>query len=175
MTSSEEESSSKKDSSASSKEEKDSSASSKELAEYLANLPEDKRKEILDGLNVIQTFSSLETAYSGPLPPPKDFGYYDQIRPGSADDIIEMAKTEQKIKADIVDKQFSTINRRITNERQMIWGLNGLGAGMLVLSGYSIYQGNDFVAISGVIATTVFLLLRSILQAIFSRRDDKRD
>lgn len=42
--------------------------------------------------NVVMT---LESMHSGPLPPARDFAAYEQICPGAARDILEMAKEEQ--------------------------------------------------------------------------------
>lgn len=38
-------------------------------------------------------FAATQTMHVGPLPPPDLFESYDRIRPGTADDIVHMAKT----------------------------------------------------------------------------------
>ena len=58
------------------------------------NLPP---QAVLDSLPAHVRTSVLEAAsFSGPLPPPSEFGEYNRVHPGSADRILAMAENEQQ-------------------------------------------------------------------------------
>ena len=51
----------------------------------------------MDSLPAHVRTSVLEAAsFSGPLPPPSEFGEYNRVHPGSADRILAMAENEQQ-------------------------------------------------------------------------------
>lgn len=121
-----------------------------EIEELLDQLPEEAQQKIV-------RLVSLTTAYShhGPLPSPADFGEYDRIRPGSADDIMQMAKNEQDIKKAI-------LSGRIFNERLTI-AVAMVGVICLVAVSFAaIWQGQPVVASITALASAALLAIRAI-------------
>lgn len=53
---------------------------------FLDQLPEEEQQKL------VRLASLTASSHQGPLPSPEAFGEYDRIRPGSADDIMQMAK-----------------------------------------------------------------------------------
>jgi len=75
------------------------------LQELIQSLPEKNRARFTRLIRGISLTTAVQTRRRGPLPSPDDFAEFERIRPGSADDIMEMAKTEQSIKKDAVRGQ----------------------------------------------------------------------
>jgi len=61
----------------------------KDLNEYLKELPEHKRKIVLD------IFAMENKSFSGPLPPPELFKLYEDALPGASERILSMAERQQ--------------------------------------------------------------------------------
>ena len=80
-----------------------------------------------------------ETRFSGPIPPPQDLKHYDDIVPGAAKIIIEMADRQAKHRQELEKK---VINSDVKNSSKgLIFGLIIGVVGML--SGvYVIYLGH---------------------------------
>lgn len=105
----------------------------------------------------------VEQHYSGPLPRPEDLAKYDQIVPGAAERIINMAERE-------MDHRHKTDNKTTKNiVRVTLLGIIFAFISVLILSGlvgYALYKGFDSVAASiavGSIAAVagVFIFFKS--------------
>ena len=108
---------------------------------------------------------TVASSQSGPLPRPEDFGLYDSVRPGSADDIMEMAKREQGIKETVltgrVDNERLELQTKASNEKfgiavsmVAVVGLIAVALvsawlGQMVLSGVFGISGAALAAIRG--------------------------
>lgn len=117
-----------------------------ELHQLLEHLPEKARQEIIQ---------LVSYSHHGPLPLPSDFGEYDRIRPGSADDIMGMAKEEQRIKE-------SVLTGRIKNERLAVSVAMAGVIGLIIVSLVAIWQGQPVVASITAIASAALLAIRAI-------------
>ena len=105
-----------------------------EIEELLDQIPENARQKIFQ-------IVSLTTASShhGPLPRPDHFKQYERVRPGSADDIMHMAKKEQIIKED-------ALSGRLSNDRLLIWVAMVGVIGLMIVSLAALYLGQPIVA-----------------------------
>lgn len=74
--------------------------------EGLSKLPADIRGQLL-------TIIKEQSFFSGPLPPPELFEQYEQILPGSANRILEMAEKEQNIRKERINSLLSIGKLRI--------------------------------------------------------------
>ena len=121
-----------------------------EFQQILDQLPEEAQKRI------VQLFSlTTASSHHGPLPSPGDFGEYDRVRPGSADDIMQMAKKEQEIKETV-------LSGRISNERRTISvALVGV-IGLMIVSLAAIWHGQPVVASITGLASAALLAIRAI-------------
>ena len=59
--------------------------------------------------------AELRASYSGPLPPPAAFRSYEEVMPGAAKNIMEMAQQEQKHR---MNWETTYLNAEIKNEKQ---------------------------------------------------------
>ena len=75
-------------------------------------------------------FAKLRASYSGPLPPPAAFRSYEEVMPGAAKDIMEMAQQEQKHR---MNWEMTYLNAEIGNQQQ--GQMFGLLAAVLCISG----------------------------------------
>lgn len=62
--------------------------SRKELVEFVYNLPEERRQDLIE---VLAVSTRIEKTFSGPLPPPEDFEHYNKVLPDAAHRIVAMA------------------------------------------------------------------------------------
>ena len=60
------------------------------LDQVLENLPEEKQAE------VVQLLVQQSAFFAGPLPPPEVLHGYEEILPGSADRVVQLAENEQQ-------------------------------------------------------------------------------
>lgn len=67
--------------------------------ELLASLSDDQRRALLLEVTQVLRIETKFYRFSGPLPRPEDFEKYEQVRPGTAGDIVAMAKRGQEIYA----------------------------------------------------------------------------
>ena len=136
-------------------DEKDTSLPEKredKLEQLLADLPDEKKQEITEYLFVHQ----------GPLPTTEAFREYNQIVPGAALRILEMAEKEQEIRA--------TDTRAFrANERVIIFGAILFGVLLLIVAGGAVYMGYTGVAIIFGIIAPILSFARFILRWIVSR------
>ena len=80
--------------------------------------------------------AELRASYSGPLPPPAAFRSYEEVMPGAAKDIMEMAQQEQKHR---MNWEMTYLNAEIGNQQQgQVFGLLAavLCIGGAILLGY---------------------------------------
>lgn len=83
-----------------------------ELQRLVQLVPKDKKKEATELVGIVQ---ARIMSYEGPIPPPEQFGQYENILPGSADRILTMAENEQKHRIEIENKAIhsnTSFNRR---------------------------------------------------------------
>lgn len=93
-------------------------------------------------MNVVQSVL-LREHFSGPLPHPRHFREYDDIVPGSAERIIQMAEKAQDHNIDIEKK---IIGAQIDDQKRgMNYGLAALLV-VLALGGLFAYLGNNWAA-----------------------------
>ena len=71
--------------------------------------------EASQGLDPLQLqIAELRASYSGPLPPPAAFRSYEEVMPGAAKDIMEMAQQEQKHRR---NWEMTYLNAEIKNQQ----------------------------------------------------------
>lgn len=125
-----------------------------QIGNLIANLPEDQRRQILDAAGQLVTLESTISAFfSGPIPPPSHLEEYERILPGSAQAIMDMAREEQRIKAD-------SLRGPLANERLKTWGSIWIGTGMLLVAALATYLGHAVIAIPLGLAGVVSFLFR---------------
>ncbi len=91
----------------------------------------DNEAEANQGLDQLQLqIAELRASYSGPLPPSAAFRSYEEVMPGAAKDIMEMAQQEQKHR---MNWEITYLNAEIANQQhgQMF----GLLAAVLCIGG----------------------------------------
>lgn len=69
------------------------------LLSFIESLPEDQRKQVF-GLQ-----SQSISIHEGPLPSPKALAHYDEVRPGTADDLVKHLHSEQQTFRDALLKK----------------------------------------------------------------------
>ena len=78
------------------------------VTEAIARVLKDAGTRPTDAPRVAQqVIMTLESFHSGPLPPARDFAAYEQICPGAARDILNMAKEEQRQRYEIERKDLN--------------------------------------------------------------------
>ncbi len=86
--------------------------------------------------------AAIQQIYQGPLPPSKEFDAYDKTRPGTADDIIEIAHNSQRIAEKALDHQMYMDRQEVSISKRKLWlmfilGLVGqIGSILVTLAGY---------------------------------------
>lgn len=117
------------------------------LGPILSNLPRVQREQILSvALNVVR-----EEAFSGPLPHPRHLEHYDEVLPGGADRIFQMAERT-------LDHNLEVGKRAQTHDQvYRILGMCLGFAALMVLVGAAVYAGfSDRLALaSGLLGTSV--------------------
>ena len=121
-----------------------------ELEQVLGQLPEETRQKI--GRIVSLTIAS---SHDGPLPRPRDYAAYNRIRPGSADDIMNMAIKEQEIKEAVLKGRM--FNERFTISVAMV-GVIGLISVAIVAT----FLGQLVVAGLTALASAAILAIRAM-------------
>ena len=71
------------------RETRQASDSKQDLVEFVTNLPEERRRDLVE---VLAVSTRIEKTFSGPLPAPEDFEHYNKIWPDAAHRIMAMAK-----------------------------------------------------------------------------------
>lgn len=96
-------------------------------------------------------------AYSGPLPDPHTFEYYERVFPGAAKEIIEMAKSEQKHRHGMDSKQW--VSHLLGQVFAFLLCLAGILAGWNLiyagkqLTGFSVFLGSIGSLVAAAIIT----------------------
>lgn len=93
------------------------------------------------------------TRYEGPLPPPADLAQYEQVSPGFADRIIQMAEKEQSFRHEDI-KTVRGIQRKIIGRGQILGFILSL---VIIIGGILLIMydkpTSGFIAILAGIAT----------------------
>ena len=92
----------------------------------------DASSEARELLLQVFTAEKITSSYSAPLPPAEDFRKYEQVHPGAADRIIEIAERSLELGAE----EFKVSRRRINASTIT-------SVGTLTLSGLGIWFGLD--------------------------------
>ena len=106
--------------------------SKQDLVEFVANLPEERRRDLVELLAVS---TRIEKTFSGPLPAPEDFEQYNKVLPDAAHRIVALAEKEQQIRAEGQAKM-------LANDRRRINGATGLGWRSLASPGLRLCWGS---------------------------------
>lgn len=110
-----------------------------DFAQVLEKIPDPKSREAVIGL-----ITATIRIHRGPLPPPEDLKAYDDIVPGAAREILDMAKSQlayrQKTESGIIDHSKAQENWTTIIGSLMIFSLIGCGVlamywGHLVVAG----------------------------------------
>ena len=128
-----------------------------EIQELLNQFPESERGLVR---RLISLTVRREFQYQAPLPPPQYFEDYDRVRPGTADDIIEMVKEEQNIKK-------TAIKGQVHNDRFAISVAFVGVTGLIVVAGVAAYFGEMVLASITALSSAAIVAIRSIT----NRRD----
>lgn len=128
-----------------------------EIQKLIDEFPENKRRlvERLISLTVRGQYR-----YRAPLPPPQYFEDYDRIRPGTANDIVGMAKEEQEIKK-------TAIKGQVNNDRFAISVAFVGVVGLICVAGIAAYFGEMVLASITALSSAAIVAIRSIT----NRRD----
>ena len=92
--------------------------SKQDLVEFVANLPEEGRRDLVE---LLEVSTRIEKTFSGPLPEPEDFEHYNKVLPDAAHRILAMAEKEQQIRAEGQAKMLANDRRRINGARALGW------------------------------------------------------
>lgn len=121
--------------------------------------PNNKQKETLLRESSFQ--------YSGPLPPAQQYAQYEQVCPGSADRILQMAEKQSSHRHGI---EKSVID---TNNKLALWGLFVGGFIVLVCIGAGLYLTMNDRWLSGGLLT--FSGIATVATVFVTNRLDKKE
>ncbi len=131
-------------------------------ARLVTLLSDDKRIEQI--LNLLEVrIETKFSAFSGPLPRPEDFEKYNEILPGAADRILNMAEKEQQIRAD--GQAWILANNRLILNRATL-----LGMSLIVVAGIATWLGRTEIALSLGLVGTVAAILRQVRDWVDQRQ-----
>lgn len=111
-----------------------------EIRELLNELPERERDK------VTKIASIMVSSHAGPLPDTHDFEHYERVLPGTASEIVEMAKKEQTIKEAVLTGRVSNDRLRVSNDRMLVWVLMVAVVGMIGVAGLAVWLKQPYVA-----------------------------
>lgn len=137
--------------------------SKKELVDFVRNLPEKRRQDLVD---VLAVNTRIEKTFSGPLPPPEDFEHYNKILPDAAHRIVAMAEKEQQIRAEGQAKM-------LANDRMRISGATGIGLALIGVAALATWLGQPMVALPLGLVGTLTALVRHFTAWAERRRTEK--
>ena len=146
------------------RETRQASDSKQDLVEFVTNLPEERRRDLVE---VLEVSTRIEKTFSGPLPAPEDFEHYNKILPDAAHRIMAMAEKEQQIRADSQDKMLANDLRRINSAA-------GIGLALIGVAGLATWLGQPIIALPLGLVGTLTALFRHITAWVESRREAKR-
>lgn len=126
------------------------------LFEIIADLPEEKRKEIL-GVFSMSMSVETERMHRGPLPDPETLKSYDEIVEGGAERIFKMAENQSSHRMAIENKAITSQLQQGVTGQWMGFVLGFLG--LAVAFGLA-FLGHDTVA--GIIGSTTIVGLASV-------------
>lgn len=129
------------------------------LSEFVASLPEDKKLQLIQMLEV----SRVETTFSGPLPSPEDFEKYNEVLPDAANRIMALAEREQQIRADGQAGMLANDHRRVTGSLLM-------GMSLIAVAGLATWLGIPLIALPIGLAGVLTALVRQVLNWLDRRR-----
>lgn len=138
---------------------------------FIQSLPEDKRAM---ATRMIVGFAESKI-YRGPIPPPEYLEAYEKIVPGSAKEILDMARKQQEHRMSceriIIDHDI-----RVENRGQWM----GLGLGGLCIAGSFFTACLGYTSLASLFAVPALLGVISVfvlkqIPDLFKKRDDKRD
>ena len=144
-------------------ETREASDSKQELVKFVSNLPEEKRRDLIEVLAVSTRF---EKTFSGPLPAPEDFEQYNKVLPDAANRIMAMAEKEQQIRADSQAKM-------LANDRRRINGATGIGLSLIGVAGLATWLGQPMIALPLGLVGTLTTLVRHVVAWLEGRRGAK--
>lgn len=134
-----------------------------DLAELVSNLSDERRQELVEVLTVS---TRIEKTFSGPLPAPDDFEHYNKVLPNAAHRILAMAEKEQQIRADGQAGMLS-------NDRKRINGATGIGLALLGVAALAVGLGQPLIALPLGLAGTATALVRHVTAWVEGRRRDR--
>lgn len=127
-------------------------------------VPPDLREEAVQRVlsavtNVSIRQTSIETQFSGHIPPPSMIEHYERIHPGLADRLMTMAERAQQAEIDSTND----VNRRTDRYQLLALGAGCIGlVAILAVATFLALHGHDWVAagvlgigVSGIVATLV--------------------
>ena len=135
------------------------STSGQNLSELVASLPEERKLELIQILEV----SRVETTFSGPLPSPENFKKYNEVLPDAAERIMSMAEREQQIRA---DGQAGIL----ANDRKRIGGGMLMGMSLIAVAALATWLGYALIALPIGLAGVLTALVRQVLNWLDRRR-----
>jgi uncharacterized membrane protein len=118
-----------------------------------------KNKDLQSYNNPSAVIHSQSVSFSGPLPHPDILHKYDEIYPGAAKIIIEMAKSQSEHRQDLEKK---VIGSDIRNSKMGLYfgfiiGLTGISAGVYVISIGQVIAGSALSGITLVSLVSIFV------------------
>ena len=122
-----------------------------EIQQVIESLPEETQQKLGRFFSI-----AVRSRHVGPLPRPSDFHQYEQIRPGSADDIMQMAKKEQNI-------QERSVKGRLRNEFFRISVAMVGVVGLCAIAVTAVVLNHPVVASISGVSGALLLVVRSIL------------
>ena len=125
-----------------------------EVAAYIENLPTEQKLKLAQEL---ARHTTIETTFSGPLPPPDVLQQYQDTLPNAADRIFTMAEKEQQLRASGQASAFE-------NERKRIGIVLWLGLALIAVAGLATWHGNTYIALSLGLAGTISALIRYLIR-----------
>ena len=134
--------------------------SKQDLVEFVANLPEEGRRDLVE---LLEVSTRIEKTFSGPLPEPEDFEHYNKVLPDAAHRILAMAEKEQQIRAEGQAKM-------LANDRRRINGATALGLALIAVAGLATWLGQPMIALPLGLVGTLTALARHVMTWVEGRR-----
>lgn len=134
------------------------------------DIQEEAAKRVLSAVTSVSVRqTSIETQFSGHIPPPSMIEHYERIHPGLADRLMTMAERAQQAEIDSTND----VNRRTDRYQLLALAAGGIGLlSILAVATFLALHGHDWVA-AGVLGIGVSGIIATLVNAP-SRREKRR-
>lgn len=140
-----------------------------EISDLIASLGEETaRSEQLLGILIRATQSR---SYMGPIPPPEMLAGYEEVLPGSANRILEMAEKQSQHRMSLEKTVTESDVKRANNGLVMAFGLSIIS---LAAAAYLAINGHEATA-SVIVGTNLAALAGSFIYGSIARKNERSE